>query len=341
MNEAGLAAHREGVDTINMHHFDQARTVLAIGRRRSNIVDPVLSKRMATHEIGHALVGVKLGLTLYKVALADVGAKSGYTEWLPKDHERYLKSELLDQICMLLASRASEELSGIPSLGCFDDIKQAKEIAAKMSVEGMLGTMSGIGAELDIENVLVEQKNRAKKILETHAKERSLSIEALAQYGELSCDDFHHILSGNQLEKRSEKQATSGCFGLFNSMPASHFARLPKQKKSIAQQNIPKNEAQVGINIEDAAKILQVDSNNIRRVESDGRGGIEIKFKPSFSKHDHMERIERELESKDVECSYLRHTSSGVCIFHIRSDGLADFRKLFGLDDLNVPNLRS
>ena len=261
VNEAGLAAFREGADAIHMRHFDQARTVLAIGRQRSNIPDPVLSKRVATHEIGHALVGVKLGLTLYKVALADAGDTHGYTEWLPRDHEHYLKSELLDQICMLLASRASEELSDTVSLGCEDDIKKAKEIAMRMSVEGMLETMSGITAERDIETVLVEQKNRAKKILKTHIKERLLLIEALAHHGELSRDDFYRIISENQLENPSEKRTAFGGFDLFGrpslqssleAMPASRFAKLPKRNmRTTRQNNAPEDGGHAGINADD------------------------------------------------------------------------------------------
>ncbi len=91
---------------------------------------------VAYHEAGHALVGHVLPNTdpIHKVSIIARGRALGWTLSLPQE-DRYLKtrSELRDQLTMLLGGRTAEEvIFGDPTTGAADDIERATQIARAM-----------------------------------------------------------------------------------------------------------------------------------------------------------------------------------------------------------------
>ncbi len=137
MNEAAILAAREDHDQIHMTAVSDAIDRVIAGPERKNRLMSDREKRVvAYHEAGHALVGHVLPNTdpIHKVSIIARGRALGWTLSLPQE-DRYLKtrSELRDQLTMLLGGRTAEEvIFGDPTTGAADDIERATQIARAM-----------------------------------------------------------------------------------------------------------------------------------------------------------------------------------------------------------------
>jgi cell division protease FtsH len=144
VNEAALAAARERAPVIEQRHLEDAvEKVVAGPERRSRRLTESDRRRVAHHEVGHALVAA---LTpgadrVQKVSIVPRGRGAlGYTLQIPES-ERFLmtRGELAARIRVLLGGRVAEELAfGEPSTGARDDLQRATAIARQMiTVYGM------------------------------------------------------------------------------------------------------------------------------------------------------------------------------------------------------------
>jgi cell division protease FtsH len=96
-------------------------------------------KITAYHEGGHALVGYALPNAdpIHKVTIIPRGRAGGYTMALPLEDKYYVRrSEMIDQLAMLLGGRTAEEIIFVdPTTGASNDIEKATSIARKMVME--------------------------------------------------------------------------------------------------------------------------------------------------------------------------------------------------------------
>jgi cell division protease FtsH len=140
VNEAALLAGRRGLDQIGVHQMEEAiDRVMAGPERRSRLISDVERKVIAYHEGGHALVSHALPHTdpVHKVSIIPRGRALGYTLTLPTE-DRFLvrRSELVDELAMLLGGRSAEELIfADPTTGAQNDIDRATTIARQMVTE--------------------------------------------------------------------------------------------------------------------------------------------------------------------------------------------------------------
>jgi cell division protease FtsH len=101
---------------------------------------------IAYHEGGHALVAHALPKTdpVHKVSIIPRGRALGYTLTLPTE-DKFLvaRSELTDELTMLLGGRAAEEMIfADPTTGAANDIERATTVARQMVTEfGMSDTL--------------------------------------------------------------------------------------------------------------------------------------------------------------------------------------------------------
>jgi cell division protease FtsH len=139
MNEAALLAARRRGEQVEMFDVEEAVDRVMLGLARKNRVMSAIEKeRVAYHEAGHALVAlsVKHADPVHRVSIIprSVGAL-GHTLQLPTE-ERFLmtRSELLDQLTVMLAGRAAEEITfhGEISTGASNDLERASELARQM-----------------------------------------------------------------------------------------------------------------------------------------------------------------------------------------------------------------
>ncbi len=140
INEAALLSARNEYDEIPMKALEEAiERVIAGPERKSRVMSDAEKKITAYHEGGHALVGYALPNAdpIHKVTIIPRGRAGGYTMALPLEDKYYVRrSELIDQLAMLLGGRTAEELIFIdPTTGASNDIEKATSIARKMVME--------------------------------------------------------------------------------------------------------------------------------------------------------------------------------------------------------------
>ncbi len=136
LNEAALLATRRGKSLIGMDDINDAFIrVIAGPKKKARVMKESEKKNTAYHEAGHAMVAYHLDLDpVQQISIIPSGRALGYTLNPPRE-DKYseYKSELKNQISMLLGGRAAEEIvNGDVSGGASNDIERATKIAKKM-----------------------------------------------------------------------------------------------------------------------------------------------------------------------------------------------------------------
>src|SRR5499433_2677925 len=140
INEAALLTARTNGKQISMASMEEAiDRVMAGPQRKSVLLSESERKLIAYHEGGHALVGHAMANAdpVHKVTIIPRGRALGYTLTLPLE-DKYLvtRSELSDELAMLLGGRTAEELIFTdPTTGAQNDIERATKIARSMVTE--------------------------------------------------------------------------------------------------------------------------------------------------------------------------------------------------------------
>ena len=142
-NEAALIAARKNKEAVDMGDFQDAIDRVIGGLEKKNkIISPEEKEIIAYHEAGHAICGWYLehAYPLLKVTVVPRGSAAlGYAQYTPKEQYLYNTDQLMDQICMTLGGRASEDIFfGKISTGASNDLQQISRIAYSMiTVYGM------------------------------------------------------------------------------------------------------------------------------------------------------------------------------------------------------------
>lgn len=212
INEAALLAARHHEKEITMVELEESiDRVIAGPERKSKVMSEDEKKVIAYHETGHALVGYALPNSdpVHKVTIVARGRSLGHTLALPT-HDKFLsrRSELVDQLAMLLGGRTAEEIIfADPTTGASNDIEKATSIARRMVMEyGMsdeLGPMQygkpagevflgrdyarqqdysdEVAAFIDsaVRNLITKAHDEARSILERHSDAMERMVEAL------------------------------------------------------------------------------------------------------------------------------------------------------------------
>lgn len=139
VNEAAIVATRRGGADVTYADFTAAMERIVAGlEKRSRVLGPEERRRVAFHEMGHALVAASLpGVDpVLKVSIIPRGVGAlGYTIQRPTE-DRFLitASALRNRIAVLLGGRAAEALvfDGDVSTGAADDLQRATQIALEM-----------------------------------------------------------------------------------------------------------------------------------------------------------------------------------------------------------------
>lgn len=138
VNEAALIATRRGAAKVEETDFTAGIERIVGGlERKSRILTPEEKKRVAYHEMGHAVVALALDRdeTVHKVSVIPRGIGAlGYTMRRPVE-DRYLmdRDELERKLATLLGGRASENLFFKEvSTGAADDLDRATDLSRSM-----------------------------------------------------------------------------------------------------------------------------------------------------------------------------------------------------------------
>jgi len=139
VNEAAIVATRRNADAVGLDDFTVAVERIVAGlEKKSRVLSDKERRRVAYHEMGHALVASSLpGVDpVQKVSIIPRGVGAlGYTMQRPTE-DRFLlnESDLQNRIAVLMGGRAAEQLvfAGEVSTGAADDLQRATEIAFEM-----------------------------------------------------------------------------------------------------------------------------------------------------------------------------------------------------------------
>ncbi|VDO03214.1 unnamed protein product [Rodentolepis nana] len=146
-NEAALIAAREDAKSVSLKHFDAAiDRVIAGLEKKSQVLQPEEKKTVAYHEAGHATVGWFLEHCnpLLKVSIIPRGKALGYAQYMPRDAYLHTQDQLLDEMCLALGGRASEQVFfGKVGSGAMDDLQRVTRSAYAQIVQ--LGFSSKVG----------------------------------------------------------------------------------------------------------------------------------------------------------------------------------------------------
>ncbi|HEY0945727.1 MAG TPA: ATP-dependent zinc metalloprotease FtsH [Opitutaceae bacterium] len=144
LNEAALLAARRSAPAVGQADLEEAvEKVVAGPERKSRRLREQEKRRVAYHEVGHALVMAfsPHADAVHKISVIPRGrAALGYTMQRPTEDQFLLtRTELTDRIRGLLGGRAAEDVVlGEVSTGAQNDLEQATAIARQMvAVYGM------------------------------------------------------------------------------------------------------------------------------------------------------------------------------------------------------------
>lgn len=270
LNEAALVAARQNKKKIDMSDIDEATDrVIAGPAKKSRVISEKERRIVAYHEGGHTIIGLVLDEAemVHKVTIVPRGQAGGYAVMLPKEDRYFMtKPELLDKITGLLGGRVAEEIIfGEVSTGAHNDFQRATNIARRMVTEfGMsdklgplqFGNSQGqvflgrdiqteqnysdaIAYEIDLEiqRIIKECYERAKKILTENRDKLELVAKTLLEVETLDAEQIKYLIEHGTLPDRSNEKALS------ENDHAEKENKEETSKENLVRVNIqPKNE---------------------------------------------------------------------------------------------------
>ena len=224
INEAAIAATRRNGLEVSFADFLAAIERIVAGiEKKSRVLSEDERRRVAYHEMGHALVAAALpGVDpVQKMSIIPRGIGAlGYTMQRPTE-ERFLLTvqELKSRIAVLMGGRASERLifDGDVSTGAADDLQRATEIAIEMVTKYGMDTTVGqrtyapkpqaflpaaqdtvvvaaeaTGREIDlaVRKLIEEGDTCARQILERRRTELDAGVEVLIANETVTAEEF-------------------------------------------------------------------------------------------------------------------------------------------------------
>ena len=227
VNEAAIVATRRNGVAVTLNDFTAAIERIVAGlEKKSRVLNAEERRRVAYHEMGHALVASSLpGVDpILKVSIIPRGVGAlGYTMQRPTE-DRFLlaKSDLDNRITVLMGGRAAESLifAGNVSTGAADDLQRATEIALEMvtrhGMDQKIGQRTYASApqpflpavptdriqaaettarEIDVavRDVIAQAFDRATEILQSRRPDLDDGVELLLRRETLTAEDFPAI----------------------------------------------------------------------------------------------------------------------------------------------------
>ena len=238
LNEAAILAVRQQEPMITIKDIDEAIDRRIAGPAKSSKgMNADERKRVAYHEAGHAIIGLKLPHSdkVQKITIIPRGRTGGHVMMTPED-DRFLlsKAELEARICGYLGGRSSEEVFFQDvSTGASNDIEVATRIARLMVTEYGMSSLGPIQYEKDSGSVFLgrdytsTQKNfstqiafeidqEVRKIVES-AHEKAIEIinqykddviliaETLLENETITAEEINYLLEHRTLKKEVEE----------------------------------------------------------------------------------------------------------------------------------------
>jgi cell division protease FtsH len=234
INEAALLGVRREKERVGLSELQEAVERIVAGLEKKNrVLSPDEKKRVAHHELGHALVAMSLprGEGVHKISIIPRGiAALGYTLQVPTE-DRFLmtESELKDKVATLLGGRTAEELIyDEVSTGAHDDLSKATDIARSMvktfgmsprlgqvsfekdrrsltlqapvdvSTRGEYSEQTARAIDDEVRRIIDEQRDRATEILSRHHEVLLRAAQVLLAKETISGQELRDMLAASE-----------------------------------------------------------------------------------------------------------------------------------------------
>jgi cell division protease FtsH len=235
LNEAAIATARENREAITYADIEEASLKVKLGPSKKRLFDEHERRMTAYHEAGHAVIAhvSKNSDPVHRISILSRGMALGFTLTPPeKDKVQVTKSELVDEIAVLLGGRAAEQLIfNELTAGASSDIEKATAIAREMVTEyGMskLGAMNfmpqyegsnygrAAGEPLKISDRLQEQvdaemtkiiaegEKRAMDILKKYKTKLDAVSDRLLEVETIDADEFVELMGEPKATKNTK-----------------------------------------------------------------------------------------------------------------------------------------
>lgn len=196
---------------IDIETFSEVQENNLLGIKQNIEVKAEQEKRIAYHEIGHALISYLLigQKKVEKIVIQPRGSALGYT-WSIQTEEMFLhsKEDLLNNVKVLLAGQAAEEIfmQNITN-GSSDDLMKANIIVKEMLTKFGMGEKYPLYVETnsnmviqenhkeEISEILQQQYIETKKTLEKHKEKIEQVFVFLIEKKQISGNEFIEILT--------------------------------------------------------------------------------------------------------------------------------------------------
>lgn len=245
VNEAALMAARNNRKAVTEADIEEATVKVVAGpEKKSHVVSDEDKRITAYHEAGHAVATFFCPTQdkVYKVTIVPRGMAAGFTMHVPeKDHEHMTKRRMQEELVVLLAGRAAEQivLDDITT-GASNDIERATETAhnmvARYGFSEKLGPIlygdegpqvflgrdyskqsrhfsETVASEIDAEvrEIIETAYERAKDILTEHRDLLEVVTQALLKRETVDGPEFYKLMNreidadGNAIGEGAEK----------------------------------------------------------------------------------------------------------------------------------------
>ena len=230
-NEAALIAARGGKKFVQKDDFMNAVDRIVGGlEKRTMITTADERKSIAYHEAGHATLSwfLEHANPLVKVTIVPRGKALGAAWYMPEERQITTREQMLDEMCATLGGRAADEFFlGKITTGASNDLERVTKQAYAMVVYfGMSEKLPNLNyydssgqdwgftkpyseetsrmIDQEVQRIITEQYERAKKILSDHAEGHNKLAQVLLEREVIYTEDVEHIFGKRAWISRSQ-----------------------------------------------------------------------------------------------------------------------------------------
>ena len=221
VNQAALAAARQGASSIGHNHMDEALATVTLGRERKSAEVLERDREItAWHEAGHTVIAMVHpdAADPAGVSIVPRGHAGGVTWSNGDDHQLLQVPQARAQLAVAMAGRAAEEhvYGSAYTQGASGDLRSATALAGRMAADYGMSPLvgpvhipedqrhAGEGADLlrrAVRELLVEALDEARALVEQHPALLGAVTEALLE---------HETLDSNALVELRNRVAGPG-----------------------------------------------------------------------------------------------------------------------------------
>jgi len=245
VNEAALWAARHDKSQVQMADFYYAHDKVLMGAKREEILSDEEKERTAYHEAGHTIAAwnLKGAYPVHKVTIIPRGQALGVTQMVPEeDRMNISEKEVKDQLVVLLAGRAAEQLIYDEfTVGAENDLERATSLARRMVTHwGMSERMGPVSYKMTDDDPFLGREIHQNRQFSEHTMEQideevakilvdssQKSLNLLNDYRDKLELLAQELLISEEIDRKRLRELIG---------PSVHDEQLEKMKKKLQQE---------------------------------------------------------------------------------------------------------